>query len=583
MRGSILRDLSIGTLGWLCVACTGHIGNPQAIPEDGATSPEGSGAAANGGTSTHHAQSGGTTTTTQTTDPSSVSGTTGALEGVPTTSAYPRLSHRQWALAAQDLLALDSPPDVSAFSKDAPAATGFDNTGGQLEVSQTLWEDYQKASEALAASVAADSSKLSSLLPADLPADPQQQAEAIVARLGERAFRRPLTTDEIASFSALFQQGTSLYPGRDALSAGSELTLQALMQSPAFIYRPENANDADADGVAPLSDHEIATRLSFMLWDAPPDRQLAAAANAGALHTQEQIVEQAERMLDDPRSADKLLEFHRQLLELRRYDTRSPAGLPAGIGATLRAETEQFIRASLVDDAGSFADLMTASFSFVNRDTAALYGLSGSFGDELTRTELEPAERAGLLTQPGFLMARSGDTAPILRGVFVNLKLLCADLPPPPVFSPPTMSGVTRRERIESITGKGTCGEGCHAAIINPAGYPLEYFDNEGRYRTQDNGKSVDGTSSYAFLDGTRDVDGPVQWADAIATSSQAHACYVRHWLEFGLGRPYDADEDAALVERVAKASREEGRSVQQLLTMLVQSPSFRAHKLEAP
>jgi hypothetical protein len=256
--------------------------------------------------------------------------------------------------------------------------------------------------------------------------------------------------------------------------------------------------------------------------------------------------------------------------------------LPSGIGQTLRSETEQFVRATLIDKPGTFSELMTASYSFVNRNTASLYGLTGTFGDTLTRAELDPKQRAGLLTQPGFLMARSGDTAPILRGVFVNLKLLCADLPPPPVFTPPTMTGTTRRERIESVTGPGTCGEGCHDEVINPAGYPLEYFDNQGRYRTQDNGKAVDGTAHYMFDDGVKDVDGPVQWARAIAMSQQAHACYVRHWLEFGYGRAY-ADEDAPLVERVAAASQRDGRSVRELLSLLVQSPSFRARKSGAP
>jgi hypothetical protein len=211
-----------------------------------------------------------------------------------------------------------------------------------------------------------------------------------------------------------------------------------------------------------------------------------------------------------------------------------------------------------------------------------LYGLTGSFGAELTRAELNAEERAGILTQPGFLMSHAGDTAPILRGVFVNLKLLCAELPPPPVFTPPKMSGTTRRERVDSITGLGTCGEGCHAKVINPAGFPLEYFDNLGRYRTEDNGKPVDGKASYAFAAGEQEVNGPVEWAQAIASSREAHTCYVRHWLEFGFGRAY-AKADAALVARIAAASQDTDKSVHELLSMLAQSQSFKTRKSEAP
>lgn len=504
------------------------------------------------------------------------------VESVPATSAYPRLSHRQWALAAQSLLQLDTAPDVSNFSKDAPAATGFDNTGAVLEVSQALFQDYQRASEALATQVSTDMAQLTKLLPKDFPSDAAARPKALVTSLGERAFRRPLTAAEEQLFVALYEQGPSLFPGRDALSAGAELTIAALLQSPAFIYRPENINKPDKSEVATLSDSEIAVRLSFFLWDAPPDPPLLAAGKANELHTPEQIAAHVTRMLSDKRAEEKLLEFHRQLLELRRWDTLAPSGMPAGIGVTLRNETEQFLRASLIDGPGTFSELLTASYSFVNRDTASLYGLTSSFGADLTRTELKAEERAGILTQPGFLMSHAGDTAPILRGVFVNLKLLCAELPPPPVFTPPKMSGVTRRERIDSITGLGTCGEGCHARVINPAGFPLEYFDNLGRYRTQDNGKPVDGKASYAFVDGEQEIDGPVQWAQAIASSKQAHACYVRHWLEFGLGRAY-AKEDAALVERIAKVSQSDDKPVRELLSLIAQSQSFKTRKSEAP
>jgi len=504
------------------------------------------------------------------------------METVSASSAYPRLSHRQWALAAQDLLQLDSAPDVSGFANDAPAATGFDNNGGQLEVSQALWQDYQSVSEALAAKVAGDSALLAKITPAGLPASGDARAQAFVSSLGERAFRRPLTSAESSAFVALFKQGPSLYPGRDELSAGAEITLQALLQAPGFVYRQELGGAPGKDGVATLSDHEVAARLSFMLWDSLPDSQLTAAAKAGKLHEPAQIAEQARRMLATPRAAEKLVEFHRQLLELRHYDTLHPQGQPETIGAALRTETERFVRAVVVDDKGGYADLLRASFSFVNKDVASLYGLSGSYGSDFVRAELNPEQRAGLLTQPGFLIYRSGDTAPILRGVFINDKLLCADLPPPPVFTPPKMSGTTRREKVNSITGMGTCGEGCHARVINPAGYPLEYFDNLGRYRSEDNGKPVDGSASYGFSEGTESYDGPVEWARVIAENRQAHECYVRHWLEFGFGRAYAAG-DAPLVKRVAAASLDDHSSVQELITLLVQSPSFRSRKSEAP
>ena len=507
------------------------------------------------------------------------------LETPVPSSAVPRLSHRQWALSVKDLLQLDSVPDVSAFASDPPAATGFDNNGGQLEVSQGLWSDYQAASEQLAEQVASDAAQLAKLVPAGSLGNSSgdARAQAFIAGLGQRAFRRPLTSAESSAYLALWKRGPSLISGRDEWSAGAQIAIQALLQDPSFLYRVEGQGASDSQGVTALTDYEIASRMSYMLWDSLPDAELLAAAKSGELHTPQQLARHAERMLTDPRAADKLEEFHRQLLELRRYDTLHTEALPASVGVSLRSETERFVRDVLIEQNGSFESLLTASYSFVNKDLAGLYGLTGTFGTELVRTELDPQQRAGLLTQPGFLIYRSGDTAPILRGVYVNLKFLCADLPPPPVFTPPKLTGKTRRERIESITGAGTCGEGCHARMINPAGYPLEVFDDQGRFRSQDNGQPVNAAASYTFNDGTRaDYTGPVEWSRALAQSRQAHECYVRHWLEFGFGRAYAAG-DRALVQRVADSSLMQAASVKELLVQLVQSPSFRSLKKEAP
>jgi hypothetical protein len=248
----------------------------------------------------------------------------------------------------------------------------------------------------------------------------------------------------------------------------------------------------------------------------------------------------------------------------------------------MRQETERFVHDAVVDNPGSLRSLLTANYSYVNKDLAAIYGITGAFGADLVKANLDPTQRAGLLTQSGFLASRSGDTAPILRGVFINQKILCTELPPPPVFTPPKMSGTTRRERVNSITGLGTCGETCHARLINPAGYPLETFDNVGKFRTMDNGKPVDASAAFTFGDGMKSYNGAIEWSKTVAESREAHECYVRHWLEFGFGRAF-TDGDAPLVRRVAADSRDKNLSVKQLLVELVQSPSFRIRAVETP
>jgi hypothetical protein len=503
-------------------------------------------------------------------------GTACGTETPVASSAFSRLSHRQWAATVRDLLYMDAVPDVAAFTSDAPTSTAFDNNGGVFVVSSGLESDYETAVEKHTSDLVANAARVAKLMPANAPTDIDALGLTFVATFGERAFRRPLTAAESESYVMLWKRGSELFPGVDPKLAGVRIVVQAMLLSPMFEYRIELGKGKLANGSIDLTDYEIATRLSFMFWDSAPDAVLLAAAKAGELHDPAKIAAQAKRLLADPRAATKVEEFHRQLLELRRYDGLHPTGLPEGIGAAMRTETERFVHDVIIDQNGSLETLLTASYSFVNKDLAALYGVTGTFGTEFTRAELNPTQRAGLLTQAGFLTYRSGDTAPILRGVFVNEKFLCAELPPPPVFTPPKLTGNTRRERVNSVTGEGTCGASCHATLINPAGYPLEYFDDTGKFRTQDNGRPVDGTASYPFRDGALSYDGPIEWSRTVQDSAEAHECYVKHWLEFGLGRPV-ADGDAPLIARVATASRDQGISVKDLLVQLVQSPNFRS------
>jgi hypothetical protein len=476
---------------------------------------------------------------------------------------------------------LNAPPDTTTFTNDPPSITGFDNNGAQLDVSPGLRADYEETVELLAASVVADPARMTQLMPGGVMPSGAADARAFITSFGERAFRRPLNPAEVELYLGLFQQAPGLYPELDAISGGVQLTLTAMLQAPQFVYRVENAGKLGAGGFE-LSDYEVASRLSYSLWDSMPDAALFAAAKSGQLRTPEQIGAQAQRMLQDPRAARKLNEFHSQLLELEHYDSIHPVGLPEQIGLAMRGETERFVHDALVVQPGSLRTLLTANYSFVNADLAAIYGLAGNYGPDFVRAELDPAQRSGLLTQAGFLAARAGDTAPILRGVFINQKFLCSDLPPPPVFTPPKMTGVTRRERVDSITGFGTCGESCHARLINPAGFPLEYFDNAGRYRIIDSGNPIDGMAEYPFSDGMQAYNGPIEWSQTVASSREAHECYVRHWLEFGFGRAFAAG-DWPLVRRVAAVSRESDLPVTQLLVQLVQSPSFRMRAVEGP
>ncbi|MEM1414216.1 MAG: DUF1592 domain-containing protein [Myxococcota bacterium] len=364
----------------------------------------------------------------------------------------------------------------------------------------------------------------------------------------------------------------------EPFTAGMAIVAETMLQSPHFLYRIEHG--ALEGGVIALDDHQLASRLSYLLWDTMPDAELFRAADAGELRSTNALAAQARRMLDDPRAEEKLLDFHRQLLDLHIYDDIRLDGFPATIGVTMREEAERFLSEVLFVERGGLNEVLTASYSFVDADLAALYGLSGSYGDALERAELDPTQRAGIFTQPGFMASHDGDAAPIHRGILINLKMLCTELPAPPVFDPLELVGDTRREQLDSITGEGTCGATCHAQFINPVGFAFETFDDAGRWRTEDNGFPVDATAQMVFQDGSRHRwDGPVELAAAMAGSQRVHECYVGNWIEYAFGRPLQIG-DEGLRQGLARESRE-GLGVKEIIVRLVTSELFTQRRQE--
>ena len=495
------------------------------------------------------------------------------------TSAYPRLSHGQYDNTLRDLFGLPDVPGLSAsFESDPTGTTAFDNDSTVLQVTPNLWQDYQGAAEAMAEQVLMDPELLGRLTDG-LPGTEPERTQAFAERFLRRAFRRPVTADDVQPFVTLAAQAASHYPDAPNDAARVAMIVQAALQSPHFLYRDESG-EADAEGLVALNDHQLAARLSYTLWDSMPDAELFRAAEAGELTEGDGLRMQAARMLDDPKAASKIRSFHHKLFGLADYEDVELEGFPADIGRTLRAEAEAFVDDVVLDNDGGLRELYTAPYSYVNEDTAPLYGLEGRFGPELERVDLDPAQRAGLFTQPGFLASHDGGTAPIHRGIFLNLYVLCTTLPAPPVFDPPTLVGETRRERIDSITGPGTCGATCHAEAINPIGYPFETFDDFGRWRTEDNGLPVDAAASFAFEEGVVGFDGPVELADAMVESLNAHRCYAKNWLEYAFGRPVQPG-DSPVIDALARSSRGEGLSVKEILVGLIDSPLFRNRRLQ--
>ncbi len=401
---------------------------------------------------------------------------------------------------------------------------------------------------------------------------------------GRRAHRRPLTGEELAEYRDLFDAAAELGPTGDAFRDGVRLVLTAMLQSPHFLYRTEESAAVDAAGRIPLSDWEVASRLSYALWNTMPDDELFDAAAAGELHDVEHLREQADRLLADRRARATVADLHRQLLHVDNYQNISkstdlyPEFRPS-TPASMQAEAYAFVD-DVVFSGGSVHELYTRPTTFVNEDTAPIYGLDGVRGQELVRRDLDPTERAGLLTLSGFL-ALEGDAyvhSPIRRGVFLNFAVLCSDLPPPPDNVPPLPPSdgqQTTRERVDGHTGPGTCGATCHGTLINPVGFGFEHYDALGRWQDEEFGLPVNSASSWEFSNGDRSFADAVELSAVIGSSPDAHRCYVQHLVEY-LGGRHVGPGDGPLVAAVAERSRVKDLAILDLVVELVLTDGFR-------
>ncbi len=501
------------------------------------------------------------------------------------TTRFARLTHRQWENAARDLLRLPSVPGLSATFTGDHAPGRFDNNGSTLQVTPQLELDYQGAAEVLADRVALDATALAQIAPASNIADATARGAAFIREFGRRAYRRPLEPAEAAAYDSLFTNGKVIYQSGDDFVDGVRLVLRAFLQSPHFLYRTEL--DVVASGATvTLSPYEAAAKLSLALTGTIPDDATLDAARDGRLAQPSNIKDLARSMLESPSEADLMTDFHAQVMRAKLYGaidkdtTVFPAFVPS-LGREMATELQMFSREVTIAQKGGLNQLLLSPFTFVNSRLAAVYGLKGTFSDTFQKAELNPTERAGLLTQLGFLAENAGrgtvGTGTIHRGVFIMRNLYCREISPPPNIDfanlPPGV-GATNRERIDNLTSAPACAV-CHQTFINPLGFALESFDALGRFRTTDeNGIAIDshgsisaGGSSVAFANAP-------ELNARLAADPDVHKCYAAGWLEYLQGR-LAAAADEPLLSDLAARSLADQLPTQSLVLELVTANSF--------
>lgn len=579
----------IRTFAWLaiglgCSSCTGYI-EPETVPPFGADpiGPQAAAAAGvNGGIVPPTEQSGGVVTLPP---PDCQPGTP------PVTTRLTRLTHKQYDNTIAALTGLDLRPSEDFLADQRQA--GFDR-GIDLQVGDVLARAYRDAAESVAEAVL-DSQTAYSRVLGCAPAQGDSCARSFIESFGKRAFRRPLTSLEQASYLALFQQGPELVDSGDDFQRGVRVVMEAMLQSPKFLYRTE-LSDTPANGAIALNSYEIASRISYLLVNAPPDPSLMQAADADQLRDPNMVAMHAQRVLNSGEGAHETVrDFHHQWLELDIFPqklTKDPARYPSvtpALAGVLAQEVEQFVDAISFTNKRGFLSLMTAPFTFVNRTTAAIYGVTGSFDDDtLQRVDLDPSQRAGLLTQLGFLASHAFSTvsSPIHRGVFVQRRLLCNQIPPPPAMVPalPTVDGAairTTRQQVDQHTSPTACS-GCHHALINPVGFGLEHYDAVGAYRTQENNVPIDASGMLAGTMSNAMFSDGVGLAHAIAEAPEARACYAKNWFRYTLGRA-ETTADACTISQLADKLQNDEYTALDLLTDITRSNSFMYRAAENP
>jgi mono/diheme cytochrome c family protein len=425
--------------------------------------------------------------------------------------------------------------------------------------------------------------------------DPQKIGEAacakqITERLARRAFRRPVNDEDVARLMPFYEAGRQ---GGGSFDQGIEQVVAAVLASPDFLYRAIRAPDGTApnSGFA-LTDLELASRLSFFLWNTGPDEELLSLAAAGGLTKPGAMEKQVRRMLADPKASSLVTSFAMKWLTLTTLDLVQPdPKLFPGFNEQLRhdfsKEAEDFISSILLEDR-SVVELLTSNHTFLNDELARLYGVPGVVGPQFREVTLAEKERDGLLGKGAVLLRTSyGDrTSPVLRGQWVLDKLLGTPPTPPPANTATDLSQKageapkTIRARLEQHRDKASCRQ-CHG-VIDPIGLALENFDAIGEWRTIDrqanapidaktvlpNGVPIDGTVELK----QQLVEHPATFAEAFTEKLMMYA--VNRQLEY-----FDMPQVRAVVRGAAK----DNYKFSSIVLGIVNTDAFRRQGAAAP
>ncbi|HKE86334.1 MAG TPA: DUF1592 domain-containing protein [Vicinamibacterales bacterium] len=411
-------------------------------------------------------------------------------------------------------------------------------------------------------------------------ADDAACGRKILTTLARRAYRRPLTKDDVDPIMAMYDAGRKT----GTFEAGIERGLRLVLTDPKFLFRTETA---PARGTtARISDIELASRLSFFLWSSIPDEALLTLAAQGKLNQPATLDRQVRRMLADPKSRAMVDNFASQWLLLRNLKSHIPTpgdfpNFDNELRQAFRTETEMFFEAVMREDR-SVLDLLNADYTFVNERLARHYGIPNVYGSQFRRVTVVNEERRGLLGQGSILTVTSypNRTSPVLRGKWILENVLGTPPPAPPPNVPALpdneagQEAKSLRARLEFHRRTPTCAT-CHR-VMDPLGLALENFDGVGEWRVKEPGGGIDPIGQLA--DGTK-VDGPVALRKAVMRRPEMFARTITEkMMTYGLGRGVELT-DMPFVRTIADDAGRQNFKFSAIVIGIVKSVPFQMKK----
>lgn len=502
--------------------------------------------------------------------------------------ALRRLTNQEYTNTVQALLFTKQTPGAT-FQESLPGSSGYTNDSGALDISSPLVANYYAAATAIAKEVIASKGTAGGAYSKLVTCTTTQAAcaQQTVSALAKRALRRPVTAEDLDASTGLM----SVFTAGGAFDQGLSDVIVSLLMHPEFLMIPVvDAASLDTNANFALDDYEVASRLSYFLWQSMPDDALTATADQGKLHEPETLRVQVTRMLSDARAANLkaiIRDEYAGLLALTRTDF-TQLGQTNTLRDAMVGETDAFINDILANDRSPLT-LLNGKQSFVNKTLAAWYGLTFPAGQNAaTFVAMPSSNRTGIGAQASVLINTAGGsptfTNPIKRGHWISSRLLCINPPPPPPNIPPlppaSQQNPTVRQRLEAHVNAAAC-TACHTAM-DAVGLGAENYGPFGQWRTAYADQVAVDASGTLPGDGTKFADSASMY-QALGASETAKKCVALQFMKLALSRDLVTPGDESVATAVARAGVSDTSHFSDFIWNIVTTTQFLKQTGEAP